>query len=158
MVWASCPVKGLAGAAKAAPARVLAEETYFVHLIFVALALVVALFVLCLRLLSGFPFMPCYAWPWRVALTAHAQVKGSKAEPLLLYTDRIPRAWATHKRSTLLGKAQNGARAVGADVYRGQCSARRTSPRPALNARHGGSCVTWGSCVGRFPDTCITLW
>ena len=25
--------------------------------------------------------------PWRVALTSRAQVKGSKAEPLLLYTD-----------------------------------------------------------------------
>ena len=126
-MWASCPGKGLAGAAEAAPARVLAGETCFVHPIFVALVLVVALFVLCLRLLSGFPFLPCYAWPWRVALTARAQVKGSKAEPLLLYTDRSPRAWAIHKRSTLLGQAQNGARAVGADFYRGHCSVRCAS-------------------------------
>ena len=35
--------------------------------------------------------------------------------PLLLYTDRSPRAWATHKRNTLLGQAQNGARVGGAD-------------------------------------------
>ena len=91
------------------PARVLAGETCFVHLIFVALFLVIALFVLCLRLLSGFPFLPCYAWPWREALSAREQVKGSKGVPLLLYTDRSPRAWATHKRSTLLGQAQNGA-------------------------------------------------
>ena len=116
-MWVSYLGKGLAGAAEAAPARALAGGTCLVHPIFVALVLVVALFVLCLRLLSGFPFLPCYAWPWRVALTAHAQVKGSKAEPLLLYTDRSPRAWAIHKRNTLLGQAQNGARAVGADFY-----------------------------------------
>ena len=113
-MWASCPGKGLAGAAEAAPARVLAGETCFVHPIFVALVLVVALFVLCLRLLSGFPFLPYYAWSWRVALTARAQVKGSKAETLLLYTDRSPRDWAAHKRDTLLGQAQNGAQAGGA--------------------------------------------
>ena len=86
-MWASCPNKGLAGAAEAAPARVLARETCFVHPIFAALVLVIGLFVLCLRLLSGFLFLPCYAWSWRVALTAHAQVKGSKGEPLLYYTD-----------------------------------------------------------------------
>ena len=63
---------------RAAPARVLAGETCFVHPIFVALVLVVALFVLCLRLLSGFPFLPCYVWSWLGALTALAQVKGSK--------------------------------------------------------------------------------
>ena len=31
-----------------------------------------------------------------------------------MYTDRSPRAWATHKRDTLLVQAQNGARAGGA--------------------------------------------
>ena len=101
------------GVGRAAPARVLpgllrlprqgSWETCFAHSIFVALVLAIALFVLCLRLLSGFPFLPCYAWPWREALTARAQVKGSKGEPLLLYTDRSPRAWATHKRDALLG-------------------------------------------------------
>ena len=111
-----CPGKGLVG------------ETCFVHPIFVALVLVVALSVLCLRLLSGFPLLPCYAWPWRVALTARAQVKGSKGEPLLLYTDRSPLAWAIHKRNTLLGQAQNGARAVGADFYHGNCSVCCASP------------------------------
>ena len=85
---ASSPGKGLAEAAEAAPTRVLAGETCFVHPIFVALVLVVALFVLCLRLLSGFPFLPCYTWQRRVALTARAQVKVSNEEPLLLYTDR----------------------------------------------------------------------
>ena len=34
--------------------------------------------------------------------------------PSFWYTDRSPRAWATHKRDTLLGQAQNGARAGGA--------------------------------------------
>ena len=102
-MWVSCPGKGLAGVAEAAPAMVHAGETCFVHPIFVALVLVVALFVLCLRLLSGFPFLPCYAWPWWVALTARAQVKGSKGGPLLLYTDRSPRVWATHKRDALFG-------------------------------------------------------
>ena len=124
-MWASYLGKGLAGAA---PTRVLAGETCFVHPVFVALVLVVALFVLCLRLLSGVNFLPCYAWPWRVALTTHAQVKGSKAEPLLLYTNRSPRAWAIHKCSTLLGQARKGAQAVGADFYGGNCSVRRISP------------------------------
>ena len=87
---ASSPGKGLAGATEAAPARVLAGETCFVHPIFVALVLVVALFVLCLRLLSGFPFLPCYAWPWRVALTARAEVMGSKAEPLIFLHRQEP--------------------------------------------------------------------
>ena len=45
------------------------------------------------------------------ALTARAQEKGYKDAPLFLYTDRNPRAWATHKRNTLLGQAQNGAQA-----------------------------------------------
>src|SRR3954464_8875678 len=39
-----------------------------------------------------------------VATTARAQVKGYR-RPLLLYTDRSPRAWATHKRRALLGQA-----------------------------------------------------
>ena len=70
-----CPCKGLAG------------ETCFARLHFVALAHDVTLFVLCPWLLSGSPPLPCYVWLWRVALTARAQVKGSKGEPLLLYTD-----------------------------------------------------------------------
>ena len=32
-----------------------------------------------------------------------------------MYTDRSLRAWATHKRDTLLGQAQNDTRAGGAD-------------------------------------------
>ena len=39
--------------------------------------------------------------------------RGTKSVPLFLYTDRSPRAWATRKRDTLLGQAQNGARAGG---------------------------------------------
>ena len=58
------------------PGKGIARETCFVHLHFVALVLDVALFVSSLWLLSGFPPLPCYAWPWRVALTARAQVKG----------------------------------------------------------------------------------
>ena len=45
-MWASCPSKGLAGVAEAAPGKGLAGETCFVHLHFVALVLGVALFVL----------------------------------------------------------------------------------------------------------------
>ena len=37
------------------------------------------------------------------APTARAQVKGYKIGPLLLCTDRSPRAWAIHKRDALLG-------------------------------------------------------
>ena len=70
---------------------------------------------LVLRLLSGSPPLPCLVWPWRAAPTARAQVKGYKGVPLLLYTDRSPWAWATHKRDTLLGQAQNGELAGGAD-------------------------------------------
>ena len=87
LVWVSCPGKGLA---RAAPVKGLAGRTCFAHLHFVALVLDVALFVSSLRLLSGFPPLPCNVWPRRVALTARAQVKGTKGEPLLLYTDTHP--------------------------------------------------------------------
>ena len=49
--------------------------------------------------------------PW-LRLPVHSH-RGTKSVPLFLYTDRIPRAWATHKRDMLLGQAQNGARAGG---------------------------------------------
>ena len=82
LVLASRPGKGLVGAAEAAQARVLPGE-------------------------STSPFCPLCLWSWRclgclvlrlpspallsvaagAALTARAQVKGSKGEPLLLYTD-----------------------------------------------------------------------
>ena len=88
LVWVSCPDKGLAGAVEVAPVKRLAGETCFAHLHFVALVLDVALFVSSLRLLSGLPPLPCYVRPWRVALTARAQVKVSKGDLLLLYTDR----------------------------------------------------------------------
>ena len=87
LVLVSCPGKGLAGAVEAAPGKGLAGATCLARLFFVVLVLDVALFVSNLRLLSGFPPLPCYAWSRRVALTARAQVKGSKEEPLLLYTD-----------------------------------------------------------------------
>ena len=45
---------------RAPPARVIARGTCSTHLIFVVFVLVVALFALWLRLLSGFPFLPCY--------------------------------------------------------------------------------------------------
>ena len=90
------------------------------------------------------------------APTARAQVKGYKNAPLFLYTDKSPRAWATHKRDTLLGQAQNGARAGGAVFYRGMTFRALCFPRPARAARHGGVCVTWVACVGRFPHACVT--
>ena len=49
--------------------------------------------------------------PW-LRLPVHSH-RGTKSVPLFLYTDRSPRAWATHKRDTLLGQAQNGAQAGG---------------------------------------------
>ena len=85
------------------PGKGPSGETCSIPLISVALVLVVTLFVWCLRFVSGLPFLPCYAWLWREALTARAQVEGSKVEPLVLYTDRSPRAWATHERNALLG-------------------------------------------------------
>ena len=53
---ASCPSKGLAGAAEAAPARVLAGGTCYAYLIFVALVLVVASFVLVASASLRLPF------------------------------------------------------------------------------------------------------
>ena len=73
-----------------------------------------------------------------VAPTVRAQVKGYKGAPLLLYTDRSPRAWATHKRDTLLGQAQNGARAGGAVFTVVKLFRALHFPRPTLNARRGG--------------------
>ena len=67
-----------------------------------------------LRPYLGSPPLPCSVWwcPW-LRLPVHSY-RGTKSVPLFLYTDRSPRAWATHKRDTLLGQAQNGARAGGA--------------------------------------------
>ena len=64
-----------------------------------------------LRPYLGSPPLPCSVWwcPW-LRLPVHSY-RGTKSVPLFLYTDRSPRAWATHKRDTLLGQAQNGARA-----------------------------------------------
>ena len=87
------------------------------------------------------------------APTVRAQVKGYKGAPLLLYTDRSPRAWATHKRDTLLGQAQNDARG---GFYHGKTFHALRFPRPALNARCGGVRVTWAACVGRFPQASVT--
>ena len=100
------------GSCRGCLGKALAEGAYLALLCFWSWRCLVCL---VLRLLSGFPPLPCYVWPWHVALTARAQVKGSKGEPLLLYTDKSPRVCATHKRDALLGQAQNGARAGGAD-------------------------------------------
>ena len=111
--WMSRPDKGLAEAAEAAPARVLPGEPASPLCSFVFLAL-------ALLWLSWASVLPRFTSPVLLgvaagaALTVRAQVKGYKGAPPLLYTDRSPRAWATHKRDTLLGQAQNGARAGGA--------------------------------------------
>ena len=87
---ASCPGKGLA------------RGTCFVPLLFVVL-------VLALLLLSWASVLPWLTSPVLLGVTvgaaptARAQVKGYKNVPLFLYTDRSPRAWATHKCDTLLG-------------------------------------------------------
>ena len=75
---------------------------------------------LALLWLSWAPVLPWLTSPVLLGVTvgaaptARAHVKGYENAPLLLYTDRSPRAWATHKRDTLLGQAQNSARAGGA--------------------------------------------
>src|SRR3954469_17207571 len=56
-----------------------------------------------LRSYPGSPPFPCLVWwcPW-LRLPVHSY-RGKKSVPLFLYTDRSPRAWATHKRDALLG-------------------------------------------------------
>ena len=111
---ARCPDKALPGAAEAVPARVLLGEPTpppcSPYLLVLAL-----LWLSCAPASLRLPFSALLSVAVGAALTARAQVKGSKGEPLLLYTHRSPRAWATHKRDVLLGQAQNGARAGGAD-------------------------------------------
>ena len=75
------------------------------------------------------------------APTARAQVKGYKSAPLFLYTDRSPRAWATHKRDTLLGQAQNGARAGGAVFTAVKLFARCASHDPRAARRGVEGCA-----------------
>ena len=92
------------------PGKGLAGGTCFIPLLFVVLAL-------ALLWLSWASVLPWLTSPVLLGVTvcaaptAHAEVKGYKSAPLLFYTDRRPRAWDTHKRNTLLGQAQNGARA-----------------------------------------------
>ena len=76
-----------------------------------------------------------------VALTARAQVKGYKGAPLLLYTHRSPRAWATHKRDALLGQAQNGARAGRAVFTAVKLFARCASHHPRAARRGVEGCT-----------------
>ena len=83
--WASCPGKGLTGG---------------VHL---ALLLFVSMVLALFWLPCGFASSAPLGMAVGAALTARAQVKGYKREPLLLCTDRSPRAWAIHKRDALLG-------------------------------------------------------
>src|SRR4051812_19737683 len=63
--------------------------------------------------------------------------KGVKRRASSFVHRQEPPAWATHKRDALLGQAQNGARAGGADFT-------------VVTFR------AWGSCVGRFPHACVT--
>ena len=101
------------GVGRAAPARVLlgllrlpgkglAGGTCFVPPLFVVLALAL-LYSLELRSYPGSPPLPCLVWwcPW-LRLPVHSY-RGTKSVPFFLYTDRSPRAWATHKRDALLG-------------------------------------------------------
>ena len=131
-MWASRPGKGLAGAAEAAPGKDLAGGTRF----FVFLALV-------LLWLSWASVLPWFTSPVLLGVaagaapTVRAQVKGYKDAPLLLYTNRSPQAWATHKRDTLLGQAQNGARAGWADFT-------TVTLRPLRFPTTRVECATWG--------------
>ena len=132
-VWASCPVKALAGAMEAALARALRGES---TLLFCSLCfrLGVGLVVFCLCSL-----FPAKRAQGHGAATARAQVKGCKKVPLLLYTDRSPgpgphisaeRYWARPRM--VRGRACGG-------VFTAVTpSLACASPRPVLNARRGG--------------------
>ena len=95
---ASCPGKDLAGAAEATPARVLPGESTSPSCSLCVSGLGIALVVLC----SGFPALPRYVRPRHAALTTHAKVKGSKGEPLLLYTDNMLEYLSYHVKTRLL--------------------------------------------------------
>ena len=89
--------------------------------------------VLALLWLSWALVLPWFTSPTLLGVaagaapTVRAQIKGYKCAPLLLYTDRSPRAWATHKRDTLLGQAQSSARVGGAVFTAIKHFARRAS-------------------------------
>ena len=80
--WASCPGKALAGAAEVVPARVLPGGLPRPFALCVS-GLGVASVFLCLQL----PSSALLSAAAGAALTARAQVKRYKGEPLLLYTD-----------------------------------------------------------------------
>ena len=80
--WVSSPGKALAGAVEAAPARVLSGESTSPSCS-LSFCLGIALIVWWLWL----PIPAMLSVVVAVALTARAQVKGYKVEPLLLYTD-----------------------------------------------------------------------
>ena len=76
-VWVSCPGKALAGAAGAAPDKGLVGGVHLALLLFMFLAWH------CFDRLVALASLLC------PAKCARAQVKGSKGEPLLLYTDSL---------------------------------------------------------------------
>ena len=82
----SCPSKGLAGAAEAAPGKGLAGGTCFVPLLFVVLALAL-LWLPRASVLPRFTSPVLLGAAVGAAPTVRAQVKGYKGVPLLLYTD-----------------------------------------------------------------------
>ena len=65
-----------------------------------------------LRPYLGSPPLPCPVWwcPW-LRLPVHSY-RGTKSVPLILYTDRSPRAWATRKCNRVVG--------LGPKMVRGQ--------------------------------------
>lgn len=136
-VWACCPGKCLAGAAEAAPGKGLAGGNCSIPLLLCVLGLGVALIVLCWALASL--RLPSFVL-LRVVVACGSDClctsKGVQSAPLLLYNDRSPRAWATHKRNTLLGLAQNGAWAEGADFT-------MVILRPLRLPTTRIECVTW---------------
>ena len=79
-------------------------------------------------LLSSFALLSVVAG---AALTARAQVKGHKREPLLLCINRSPWSWTTHKRDALLGHAQKWCAGRRGGFYRGKTFRALRFPRPA---------------------------
>src|SRR3954468_6381030 len=82
----------------------------------------------------------------RLRLPVHSH-RGKKSVPLLLYTDRSPRAWATHKRYALLGQAQERCAGRQGGFYRGKFLRALRLPCFLRVVRRGEACVMRAACV-----------
>ena len=90
----------------------------------------------------GSPPLPCLVWWYpRLRLPVHSY-RGTKRVPLFLYTDRSPRAWATHKRNHVVGLGPKTVRGQVGGFYRGKFLRALCFPCFPRVARRGEACVT----------------